>query len=80
MPSLENWWLKMISLNLKKYVKVRGMKLKDLASETGISVQIIYAFSHKNKNIKSIKFEDMQAICKALDITPNELFGYESKR
>lgn len=56
------------------------MKLKDLANETGISVQTVYAFSHGNKNVRSIKFKDMQAICETLDITPNQLFGYESKR
>lgn len=55
------------------------MKLKDLANETGISVQVIYAFSHGNKNIRSIKFKDMQAICDVLNITPNELFEYENK-
>ena len=69
----------MISLNLKERAKAKGMNLKDLASKTDISVQMIYAFSHKNKNIKSIKFKDMKAICDVLSVSPNELFGYESK-
>ena len=70
----------MIKVNVKPYAKDKGMFLKNLAEKTDISVNIIYAFSHRNKNIKSIKLQDIESICNVLDITPNELFGYESKR
>ena len=66
-------------INLKPYVKAKGMFLKDLAKETGISVNMIYAFAHHNRNTKSIKFKDIDLICDALNITPNELFGYSGE-
>jgi len=64
----------MTKLALKPYAKARDIFLKDLAKETGISINTIYAFTHEN--IESIKFVDVKKLCDALRITPNQLFNY----
>ena len=64
----------MLRKTLKYFASIRGMKLKDLAKETGISINTIYAFSHEN--IESIKFVDVKKLCDVLRITPNQLFNY----
>jgi len=64
----------MTKLALKQYARARGIFLKDLADETGISVNTIYGLSQED--IESIKFVDVKKICDVLRITPNQLFNY----
>lgn len=50
------------------------MTLKQLAIESGVSVNTIYDMTHGNPI--SIKFDDVKAFCDTLRITPNQLFNY----
>ena len=78
MPSLESWWLKMIRFDLRGLLIPRNLTLRDLSEMSGINYWTIAHMSQRT--YKSIKITDVEKICRALDITPNELFGYESKR
>lgn len=78
MLSLESWWLKVIRFDLRGLLIPRNLTLRDLSEMSGINYWTITHMSQRT--YKSIKITDVEKICKALDITPNELFGYESKR
>lgn len=78
MLSLESWWLKVIRFDLRGLLIPRNLTLRDLSEMSGINYWTIAHMSQRT--YKSIKITDIEKICKALDVTPNQLFGYESKR
>jgi Predicted transcriptional regulator len=78
MLSLESWWLKVIRFNLRSLLMPRHLTPKEFSEMSGINYWTIAHMSQRT--YKSIKITDVEKICEALDITPNELFGYESKR
>ena len=62
---------------LTKYLKIRKvMSQKDFANNVGVSVVTVT----KWLNGSSIDSTNIPAICKTLNITPNELFGYQEKQ
>ena len=62
---------------LTKYLKIRKvMSQKDFAYNVGVSVVTVT----KWLNGSSIDSTNIPAICKTLNITPNELFGYQEKQ
>ena len=67
----------MINFDLRGLLIPRKLRLKDLAEMTGINYWTISHMSQRK--YKSIKITDINKICKALNISPNELFGYESE-
>ena len=74
MPNLESWCRNMINFDLRSLLIPRKLTLNDLAEMSGINYWTIAHMSQRT--YKSIKIWDIQKICKALDISPNELFGY----
>jgi putative transcriptional regulator len=77
-PNLESWWLKMVRFDLRSLLIPRHLTLKEFSEISGVNYWTIAHMSQRT--YESIKINDIYKICKALDITPNELFGYESKR
>lgn len=75
MPSLESWCRNMINFDLRDLLIPRNLTLNGLAEMSGINYWTICHMSQIT--YKSIKISDIQKICKALDISPNELFGDE---
>lgn len=55
----------------------RKMTIQNLADASGVGYWTLVHMSQLT--YKSIKFQDVQKICDALDITPNELFGYKER-
>ena len=68
----------MVRFDLRGLLIPRNLTLRDLSEMSGINYWTIAHMSQRT--YESIKINDIEKICKALDITPNELFGYESKR
>lgn len=58
--------------NIKKIIARRGLKQKVVAELAGFSVQQFSALLNHRKVIKDV---DVVAIARALEVTPNELFG-----
>lgn len=64
--------------NIKKYRKEKGLTQKNLAEKVNLSSQVI---SNIERNYSSVSAEDLAAIAKVLDVTPNQLLGEnESKK
>lgn len=61
--------------NIQSIIKNKGLKHSFVAEKLGMSAS---AFSYRLNSSSTIKSEDVLKLCKALDVTPNELFGYES--
>lgn len=68
----------MVNFDLRSLLIPRKLTLNDLVEMSGINYWTVVHMSQRT--YKSIKITDVEKICKALDIIPNELFGYESKR
>jgi len=78
MLSLESWWLKMVKFDLRDLLIPRNLTLREFSEISGVNY---WTATHMSQmTYKSIKITDVDKICRALDITPNELFGYESER
>lgn len=67
----------MINFNLRSLLIPRKMTIQNLADASGVGYWTLVHMSQLT--YKSIKFQDVQKICDALDITPNELFGYKER-
>ncbi|MQS75654.1 helix-turn-helix domain-containing protein [Companilactobacillus halodurans] len=78
MLSLESWWLKMVKFDLRDLLIPRNLTLREFSEISGINYWTVVHMSQRT--YKSIKITDVEKICEALDIMPNQLFGYESKR
>ena len=61
-----------IAENTKQIIEQRGLKQKAVAEMAGFSIQQFSALLNHRKVIKDV---DVAAIARALDVTPNELFG-----
>lgn len=62
----------MIHLNLKKYRLKRGWSQTKLAAELRTNAQAVQRWERKEVEMRA---STISRICKALDITPNDLFG-----
>lgn len=58
--------------NINRIIKERGLKKNVVAEKAGYSANQFSAFLHGRKTIKA---SDVSSIAKALDVTPNDLFG-----
>lgn len=54
----------------------RKIKSKDLADEIGITPANLSIL--KNGKAKGVRFETLEAICKALDCKPGDIIDYEA--
>lgn len=61
-----------IAENTKRIIELRGLKQRVVAERAGFSVQ---QFSALLNHRKVIKDTDVVAIARALEVTPNDLFG-----
>ena len=63
-----------ISENIKNFRTFRGIKQQELADRLGKSKSVI---SNWERGENSPDVESCAQLCKILDVTPNELFGWE---
>ena len=63
-----------ITKTINRIIAERGLKKQSVAREIGITPQ---QFSAMLSGRRIIKVEDISALCDALEISPNELFGYK---
>ena len=64
-----------IIINIDVMLAKRKKKSKDLAEEIGITPANLSIL--KNGKAKGIRFETLQALCKALDCKPGDIIDYE---
>ncbi len=64
----------MITLNLDKIMKVKGVRLKDLAEKIGLTNANLSNI--KTGKIVAIRFSTLNALCKELDCQPADLLTY----
>ncbi len=67
-----------IIIELDVMLARRKMKLQDLAQHVGITIQNLSIL--KNGKAKAVRFETLEAICKALDCQPGDLLRFEEKK
>lgn len=64
----------MITLNLDKIMKDRGVKLKDLALKVGLTDANLSNI--KTGKISAIRFSTLNALCKELNCQPADILQY----
>ena len=64
----------MIVLNLDKLMKERGVKLKDLAAQIGLTDANLSNI--KTGKISAIRFSTLNALCKELNCQPADILEY----
>lgn len=69
--------MNLIAQNVKKIIKSRGLKQQAVAEKAGYNKQ---KFSRMMNDRKIIECSDILRLCSALEVTPNELFGFEDER
>ncbi len=62
-----------IAKNVKRLIKEKGMLQKAIATKAGYNIQI---FNNMLNGRKKITDYDIISIANALEVEPNELFGY----
>ncbi|GAB4517322.1 MULTISPECIES: helix-turn-helix domain-containing protein [unclassified Allomuricauda] len=63
-----------IVINIDVMLAKRKIKSKDLAEEIGITPANLSIL--KNGKAKGVRFETLEAICKALDCKPGDIIDY----
>ncbi|HCC93676.1 helix-turn-helix transcriptional regulator [Empedobacter falsenii] len=63
-----------IIINLDVMMAKRKMSLNDLSEKVGITLSNLSIL--KNGKAKAIRFETLNAICKALDCKPGDIIDY----
>ncbi|MGV0997320.1 helix-turn-helix domain-containing protein [Empedobacter falsenii] len=63
-----------IIINLDVMMAKRKMSLNDLSEKVGITLSNLSIL--KNGKAKAIRFETLNAICKALDCKPGDIINY----
>jgi len=63
-----------IIINIDVMLAKRKIKSKDLAEEIGITPANLSIL--KNGKAKGVRFETLEAICKALDCKPGDIIDY----
>ena len=63
-----------IIINLDVMMAKRKMSLNDLSDKVGITLSNLSIL--KNGKAKAIRFETLNAICKALDCKPGDIINY----
>lgn len=63
-----------IIINLDVMMAKRKMSLNDLSDKVGITLSNLSIL--KNGKAKAIRFETLNAICKALDCKPGDIIDY----
>lgn len=66
-----------IIVNLDVMLAKRKMKLQDLSSKVGISIQNLSIL--KTGKAKAIRFSTLKAICCALECQPGDIFEYSQE-
>ena len=67
----------MIQVNLSDMLKMRKMKLKDLAEAVGMAMTNLSII--KTGRAKSIRFSTLESICRVLDCQPGDILTYRKK-
>lgn len=65
-----------LATNIELIIEDKGLKKKSVAVKAGYSQQ---QFSNLINGRKTIKPEDIIKIAMALEVTPNDLFGFSNK-
>jgi putative transcriptional regulator len=66
-----------IITNLDVMLAKRKMSSKDLAEAVGITIQNVSNL--KTGKVRAIRFSTLEAICKALQCQPGDIFEYQGK-
>lgn len=64
-----------VATNIRKIINTRGLKQKAIAEKAGYTDQ---QFSNLLCGRKKFETADIMKICKALEVMPNELYGFNT--
>jgi len=64
---------KMIGENIKQARKIKGLTQKDVANHFRMTQQ---QYSRFENGVFELNYSQIIEICKLLDISPNEIFGF----
>lgn len=67
--------MSIVMTNVRRIISERGLKQGAVAFRAGYSYQ---SFNNLMNDRKTVTDEDVVKIAKALEVTPNELFGFDS--
>jgi len=65
-----------VAENVRKILDTRGLKQKAVAEKAGYTEQ---QFSNLLCGRKRIETEDIMRLCQALNVLPNELYGFSTQ-
>lgn len=65
-----------VATNVRKILDTRGLKQKAVAKRAGYTEQ---QFSNLLCGRKTIETADVMKLCRALDVMPNELYGFTTE-
>lgn len=66
-----------IVANIQNAIKAKGLKQKAVAEKAGLNQKQFSNMLHGRKTMKAV---DMAAIARALCVTPNEIFGFNTSQ
>ena len=66
--------MSIVMTNVRRIISERGLKQGIVACKGGYSYQV---FNNLMNDRKTVTDEDVIKLSKALDVTPNELFGFD---
>ena len=66
---------KIVGKNIKDARKLKGLTQSDVAKKFFMTQQ---QYSRFENGVFELNYEQILNICKLLDITPNEIFGFEN--
>lgn len=69
--------MSMVEENIRRIIELKGLKHRVVAIRAGLTPQ---QFSDMLNGRRNIYDEDILHISMALEVTPNELFGFENGR
>ena len=68
----------MIIINLDVMLARRKMRSKELAERIGITEQNVSLL--KSGKVKGVRFDTLEAICRALDCQPGDILEYRAEQ
>jgi len=61
-------------LTLKQWRNIRGMNQEKLSAKSGVSLRSIVKYENSKDNLRNAKYSTIVKLCKALDISVENLF------
>lgn len=61
-------------MTLRQWRVMRGISIKQLASDAGVTDRTIYNYEHDINNLRNASYEVLEALAGALSVSVNDIF------